>query len=105
VGSNKGKEKKVRCPYCVVDGTFQAMKVVVSGRLICGHCGHIVFPEDGAFKCPCTNCVEIGFSPRVRRIRKLQPHLPDSPDSSNARAFGRLLSSYFLKLKRFTKRG
>ena len=63
-------QKEVRCPYCVVDGKFRPMTVLPNGRLICKHCGHIVFPNDTAFMCPCSKCLEISFSPRVRRLRR-----------------------------------
>ena len=58
-----------RCPYCIQDDKFRAMNVLSNGRLICGNCGHIVFPDDSAFKCPCLKCVEINFSPKIRRLR------------------------------------
>jgi hypothetical protein len=59
-----------RCPYCVEDDGFRAMNVLTNGRLICQNCGHIVFPDDSAFKCPCLKCVEINFSPKIRRLRR-----------------------------------
>jgi len=40
-----------------------------NGRQICEKCGHIVFPEDGAFQCPCLKCVEVRLSPKIRRLR------------------------------------
>jgi len=58
-----------RCPYCVVDGKFPPMTLLSTGRLICKKCGHIVFSNDTAFRCPCQKCLEINFSPRVRRLR------------------------------------
>jgi hypothetical protein len=62
--------KGPRCPYCVLDSGFRAMKVLPNGRQICENCGHIIFPDDTAFKCPCRKCLEITFSPRVRRLRR-----------------------------------
>lgn len=59
-----------RCPYCVVDGKFRAMTVLSNGRLICSNCGHIVFPGDKAFRCPCSKCLEMNFSPQLRRLRQ-----------------------------------
>jgi hypothetical protein len=55
-----------RCPYCVVGTKFQELKVLANGRMICKHCGHIVFPEGQAFFCPCMKCVEINLSGRLR---------------------------------------
>ncbi len=63
-------QKEVRCPYCVFDDKFHPMIVLPNGRLICEKCGHIVFPNDTAFRCPCLKCVEINCSPSVRRIRR-----------------------------------
>ena len=61
--------KEDRCPYCVVDHQFHRMMVLTYGRLICEKCGHIAFPNDTTFRCPCAKCLEINFSPRVRRLR------------------------------------
>ena len=66
------QQKEDRCPYCVVDGEFHAMRSLSNGQLICEKCGHIVFPNDTAFRCPCQKCLEINFSPRVRGLRRLQ---------------------------------
>src|SRR5580704_2490457 len=63
------KTKEPRCPYCVVGTGFRAMKVLSNGRQICENCGHIVFPKDEAFRCPCQKCLEVVFSPRIRRLR------------------------------------
>lgn len=60
--------EKGGCPYCIVNDAFQPMRVLSNGRLICEKCGHIVFPHDTAFRCPCQKCLEINFSPRVRRL-------------------------------------
>src|SRR5579862_6174610 len=62
------KRKESRCPYCVVEDEFHPMSVVAEGRLICKKCGHIVFPNDSAFRCPCQGCLKINFSPLVRRV-------------------------------------
>ena len=66
-------EKEARCPYCVVDGDFHPMRLLSHDRLICEKCGHIVFPNDTAFRCPCQKCLEIHFSPRVRGLRGGKP--------------------------------
>jgi hypothetical protein len=58
-----------RCPYCIADDKFHPMTVLSNGRLICKKCGHIVFPNDTAFRCPCQKCLEINFSSRVRELR------------------------------------
>jgi hypothetical protein len=65
----KDIREDARCPYCIQDDKFRVMNVLSNGRLICGNCGHIVFPDDSAFKCPCLKCVEINFSPKIRRLR------------------------------------
>ena len=67
------REKESRCPYCIVDGDFHAMRLLSHERLICEKCGHIVFPNDTAFRCPCQKCLEIHFSPRVRGLRGGKP--------------------------------
>jgi len=46
------------------------MRVLENGRQICEKCGHIIFPQDGAFKCPCLKCVEVDFAPNIRRLRR-----------------------------------
>jgi hypothetical protein len=68
--SSMTQQKESRCPYCVVDGDFHPMRLLSNGRLICEKCGHIVFPNDTAFRCPCQKCLEIHFSPRVRGLRR-----------------------------------
>ncbi len=66
--------EEARCPYCVVDDKFHPkfhpLSVLRNGRLICEKCAHIVFPDDTSFKCPCPKCVEIDFSPRIRRLQQ-----------------------------------
>lgn len=63
------KNKIPRCPYCVLDGQFRPLKTLGNGRQICENCGHIVFPEDRAFRCPCQECIKAQFSPRLRSPR------------------------------------
>jgi hypothetical protein len=58
-----------RCPYCILAHHFRAMKVLENGRQICEACGHIVFPEDRAFWCPCQKCLEARLSPRIKSMR------------------------------------
>src|ERR1700722_3974934 len=67
---NERTPKEIRCPYCVVDKKFLAMTVLPNGRLICKNCGHTVFPNDTAFRCPCPKCLAVNLSPRMRRLRK-----------------------------------
>ena len=62
-------EREPRCPYCVVEDEFYPMTPVAHGRLICQKCGHIIFPNDTAFRCPCPECIKITLSPRIRRLR------------------------------------
>lgn len=61
--------EQMRCPYCVMNGTFRAMTDVAEERRICTSCGHIAFLNDKAFRCPCHKCQEINFSPSLRRAR------------------------------------
>jgi hypothetical protein len=70
--SRRRKEKRENncCPYCIVDAKFLPMRMVSEGRMICGHCGHIVLRGDWKFRCPCTKCVEIDYSPSFRSIRR-----------------------------------
>jgi hypothetical protein len=63
-------KKEPCCPYCVVDKKFYPMTVLANGRMICKNCGHIVFPDDRAFRCPCSKCLEVDLSPRLRRLRR-----------------------------------
>ncbi len=70
--SRMTQKKDDRCPYCVVDSDFHPMRLLSNERLICEKCGHIVFPNDTAFWCPCPKCLEINFSPRVRGLRRPQ---------------------------------
>lgn len=52
------KTEVPRCPYCSSsDEKFRAMKVLENRRQICENCGHIVFPDDKAFWCPCQKCL------------------------------------------------
>jgi len=64
------RSREPRCPYCVLGKGFRVMKVLQNGRQICENCGHIVFPNDMAFRCPCPKCLEANFSPRIRRLRR-----------------------------------
>ena len=64
------KNQAPRCPYCVSGNQFKAMKVLENGRQICESCGHIVFPEDRAFWCPCQKCLQARFSRRVKGLRR-----------------------------------
>ena len=50
------------CPYCTSHEQFKSMRVLENGRQICESCGHIVFPGDTAFRCPCQKCLAIQFS-------------------------------------------
>src|ERR1700680_863144 len=61
--------EKNRCPYCVVGDEFRPMTVLPNGRLVCENCGHTSFPEDEAFKCPCSKCLKssVWDNPNVRR--------------------------------------
>lgn len=70
--SAKPRNKEPRCPYCIAEEQFFPMTVLSNGRLICKNCGHIVFPGDTAFKCPCQKCQEITLSPRMRKLRGKQ---------------------------------
>jgi hypothetical protein len=66
-------EKKPRCPYCILEAEFRAMRVLENGRQICEHCGHITFPEDAAFWCPCQKCVEVHFSLKNAKFFSMRP--------------------------------
>jgi len=63
------KIKQPRCPYCVSGNQFRMMRVVENGRQICENCGHIEFPSDQAFWCPCQKCLAARFSPRMQNMR------------------------------------
>ena len=64
------KNEVSRCPFCVSGAMFTEMKVLGNGRQICERCGHIVFPKDRAFWCPCQKCLEVRFSPTLRKLRQ-----------------------------------
>ena len=55
------KQEEARRPYCIVDDKFPPMTVLSNGRLICQNCGHIVFPNDTIFRCPCQNVWKLIF--------------------------------------------
>lgn len=65
------KPEVPRCPYCVSGEQFRPMRVLENGRQICENCGHIVFPEDRAFWCPCQKCLEVRFSPELRKYSRV----------------------------------
>jgi len=65
----KKAQQEPRCPYCVLGTGFRLMKVLSNGRQICEKCGHIVFPNDMAFRCPCPKCIVVNLSSRIRRLR------------------------------------
>src|SRR5438552_17977598 len=66
------KENKVaRCPYCASGTEFRAMRVLENGRQICENCGHIVFPEDRAFWCPCQKCLDVRSSPELHKYSRV----------------------------------
>jgi formylmethanofuran dehydrogenase subunit E len=46
------------------------MEVLPNGRMICKSCGHIVILNDAAFRCPCSKCLELVLSPRMRRLMR-----------------------------------
>ena len=93
--------KEARCPYCIVNDQFRVMTVLSNGRLICETCGHIVFLNDGAFRCPCLKCVEIDFSPKIRRLRQCEngPNVYAKPKT--ARPKRRPLGLYLRGVLRF----
>jgi hypothetical protein len=64
------KPEVPRCPYCVSEGQFNGMRVLENGRQICEKCGHIVFPEDRAFWCPCQKCLDMRFSPELQKYSR-----------------------------------
>lgn len=55
------KTEVPRCPYCGSGHTFKEMRVLENGRHICENCGHIVFPDDKSFWCPCQKCLAARF--------------------------------------------
>ena len=66
---NESKRNNLpRCPYCVSGAEFSPMKVLSNGRQICENCGHIVFPDNRVFWCPCQRCTETRLSPTVRGL-------------------------------------
>ena len=64
------KNEVPRCPYCLSGTVFREMKVLENGRQICEKCGHIVFPRDKAFWCPCQKCLEAPSPPRTQSLRR-----------------------------------
>jgi hypothetical protein len=55
------KTEVPRCPYCGSNERFMPMKELENRRQICESCGHIVFPDDKAFLCPCQKCLASRF--------------------------------------------
>src|SRR5437879_7743108 len=68
-------EKKPRGPYWILETQFRAMGVLENRRQICEHCGHIIFPEDQTFWCPCQRCVEVHFSLTKAGVFPIHPGL------------------------------
>ena len=66
-------DKKPRCPYCILGAEFRVMRVLGNGRQICEHCGHIIFPQDRAFRCPCQECVEVHFALKNASFFSIRP--------------------------------
>jgi hypothetical protein len=58
-----------RCPYCISQDQYQPMRVLANGRQICENCGHIVFPDDRAFWCPCQKCLETRYAAQLQKSR------------------------------------
>jgi hypothetical protein len=56
------KTELPRCPHCSSNERFMPMKVLENRRQICENCGHIIFPDDKAFLCPCQKCLESRFT-------------------------------------------
>lgn len=59
-----------RCPHCVSRDQFRPMQILENGRQICQGCGHIVFPGDQGFWCPCPECVKTHLSKRFRAAHR-----------------------------------
>ena len=59
-----------RCPYCVSGNGFREMRVLENGRQICESCGHIIFPDDRAFWCPCQKCLEVRLSCKLHNVQR-----------------------------------
>lgn len=74
------KTKQPRCPYCVLGSGFRPMKVLSNGRQICEKCGHIVFPNDTEFRCPCPRREFVAsnspLAAMVTTVRSLPPQFP-----------------------------
>jgi ribosomal protein S27AE len=49
----------VRCPFCVLGFECFPMVAHVDGRYICGKCGHTAYPDDAAYLCRCSKCLEL----------------------------------------------
>jgi hypothetical protein len=59
--------KIIRCPYCVERGQFMPMAERSGGDWsLCDSCGHLVVPQNPAFKCTCAHCVQIEKAPKLR---------------------------------------
>src|SRR4030081_2743118 len=58
VSASELPEKKDRYPYCVVHDKVRPLMVLPNGRSVCEHCGHTSFPNDEAFLCPCSRCLQ-----------------------------------------------
>ena len=70
----------VRCPYCT-DGCVFRLMIRREVDFICATCGHVVFPDDAEYKCPCLKCQEL--ERRLERAASaLQRRQPPSWGSS-----------------------
>lgn len=50
----------IQCPYCVEGNSFKAMTERAGGCwFLCGHCAHVVIPEQPDYECNCFHCTAI----------------------------------------------
>ena len=63
----------VRCPYCVMGGSFRPMLQRSESSFVCLGCGHTTTPEDAQAKCSCARCYEMNQAAnRCRNFEELR---------------------------------
>jgi hypothetical protein len=63
----------VRCPYCVLGGSFRPMLQRSEESFVCLGCGHTTIRNDAGAKCSCVRCYEMNQAAnRCRNFEELR---------------------------------
>ena len=71
------KSGELRCPYCVVDGSFRLMTHQSGGDwYFCDGCGHLALPSSPFYHCTCGKCASLYIAVQTQSTaRKIQSGL------------------------------